>query len=120
MNSGLTDEQETFVKDSIPIRLGKLANNLARIKSSYSDSIHEDVVKSLMRETMYFIEWIAPDIDIDNAFELANLGRFLTRWLFNWEQAWNDTKVKNQMIQELGTWSDSVLQMSKLPAVQPF
>ena len=49
---------------------------------------------------------------------LANLGRFLTRWLFNWEQAWNDTDAKNQIIQELGIWSDSVLQMSKLPAVQ--
>ncbi len=118
MNSGLTYEQETFVQDSISVRLEKLATNLARISQLFSDSTHEDVVKSLIRETMYFLEWIAPDIDIDNAFELANLGRFLTRWLFNWEQAWNDTEAKNQIIQELGTWSDSVLQMSKLPAVQ--
>ncbi|WP_375490946.1 hypothetical protein [uncultured Nostoc sp.] len=118
MNSGLTYEQETFVQDSIPVRLGKLATNLARINQLFSESTHEDVVKSLIRETMYFLEWIAPDIDIDNACELANLGRFLTRWLFNWEQAWNDTDAKNQIIQELGIWSDSVLQMSKLPAVQ--
>lgn len=118
MNNGLTYEQEIFVQDSIPVRLGKLATNLARINQLFSDSTHEDVVKSLIRETMYFLEWIAPDIDIDNACELANLGRFLTRWLFNWEQAWNDTDAKNQIIQELGIWSDSVLQMSKLPAVQ--
>jgi four helix bundle protein len=116
--SGLTYEQETFVQDSIPVRLGKLVTNLARINQLFSDSTHEDVVKSLIRETMYFLEWIAPDIDIDNAFELANLGRFLTRWLFNWEPAWNNTDAKNQIIQELGIWSDSVLQMSKLPAVQ--
>ncbi|MCC5625309.1 hypothetical protein LC574_30160, partial [Nostoc sp. CHAB 5715] len=89
MNSSLTYEQETFVQDSIPVRLGKLVTNLAQISQLFSDSTHEDVVKSLIRETMYFLEWIAPDIDIDNAFELANLGRFLTRWLFNWEQAWN-------------------------------
>ncbi|MEH2431759.1 MAG: hypothetical protein V7K26_30570, partial [Nostoc sp.] len=66
MNSGLTYEQETFVQDSIPVRLGKLVTNLARINQLFSDSTHEDVVKSLIRETMYFLEWIAPDIDIDN------------------------------------------------------
>jgi len=32
---------------------------------------------------MYLIKWIAPDVEFDHAFELANLGRFLTRWLFN-------------------------------------
>jgi hypothetical protein len=67
---------------------------------------------------MYFIEWIAPDIDIDNAFELANLGRFLTRWLFNWEQSWNNTEAKNQIIQQLDIWSDSVLQMLNSLAAQ--
>jgi hypothetical protein len=118
MNSGLTYEQEAFVLESIPVRLGKLATNLARIKSSMSDSKHEDVVKSLIRETMYFLEWIAPDLDIDNAFELASLGRFLTRWQFNWEQGWNNTDAKNQIIQELDIWSDSVLQMSTLLSVQ--
>jgi len=42
-------------------------------------------VESLIRETMYFIEWIRPDVEFDHAFELANLGRFLTRWLFSSE-----------------------------------
>ena len=62
----------------------------------------------------YFTEWIAPDIDIDNAFELANLGRFLTRWLFHWEHILHDRTAKNQIIQELDTWSESILRMSQL------
>jgi len=48
----------------------------------------------------YFTEWIAPDIDINNTFELGNLGKFLTRWLFHWEHIWHDRKAKNQIIQE--------------------
>lgn len=118
MTNGLTIEKEAFMQASISVKFRKLLNNLASIKSSFSQSIHEDVVKNLIRETLYFIEWIAPDIDIDNAFELANLGRFLTRWLFNWEKAWNDTEAKIKIIQELDIWSDSVVQISKLPTVQ--
>ncbi|MDZ8105775.1 MAG: hypothetical protein RM338_09170 [Nostoc sp. DedQUE12a] len=118
MNNNLTYEQQTFLQDNIPVRLEKLATNLTQIESYFSEYIDEDALKSLIRETMYFIEWIGPDIDIDNAFELANLGRFLTRWLFKWEQAWNNTEVKNQIIQELRIWSDSVLEMSKLASIQ--
>ncbi|MDH6063747.1 hypothetical protein [Umezakia ovalisporum] len=33
-----------------------------------------------------------------------NLGRFLTRWLFKWEQIWNDKEARNQVNQELGNW----------------
>lgn len=118
MNNNFTYEQQTFLQDSISVRLEKLATNLTQIKSYFSESTDENALKSLIRETMYFIEWIGPDIDIDNAFQLANLGRFLTRWLFKWEQAWNNTEAKNQIIQELRIWSDSVLQMSKLPSIQ--
>ena len=77
MNSGLTYEQETFVQDSIPVRLGRLVTNLARISQSFSYYTHENVVKSLIRETMYFLEWIAPDIDIDNASKFRKVSHTL-------------------------------------------
>ncbi|MDK2407998.1 hypothetical protein QHH11_04930 [Aphanizomenon sp. PH219] len=43
---------------------------------------------------MYFIEWIAPDIEFNYAFELANLARFLTRWLFS-SEVWNNIEARN-------------------------
>ena len=91
-----------------------LSNHLKQIRVLLQDGNNNDVVKNLIRETMYFIEWIAPDLEFDNAFELTNLGRFLTRWLFKWEQIWNDTEVRNQVNQELDNWNDRVLQMSQL------
>jgi hypothetical protein len=56
-----------------------LNNYLKQIQGLLQDSNNNDVVKNLIRETMYFIEWIAPDIEFNYAFELANLGLFLTR-----------------------------------------
>jgi hypothetical protein len=38
----------------------------------------------------------------------------LTRWLFKWEQIWNDKEARNQVNQELGNWNDRVLQISQL------
>jgi hypothetical protein len=104
--------QTIFIKDDVSIRLNKLDNHLKQIQCLLLDSNNNDVVKSLITETMYFIEWIAPDIEFNYAFELANLARFLTRWLFSLE-VWNNIKARNQ-IDELGTWNDRVLQMSQL------
>jgi hypothetical protein len=91
-----------FIKDDVSIRLNKLDNHLKQIQCLLLDSNNNDVVKSLIRETMYFIEWIAPDIEFNYAFELAN------------SEVWNNIEARNQIIDELGTWNDRVLQMSQL------
>ncbi|WP_413176228.1 hypothetical protein [Anabaena azotica] len=109
----LTYKQETFIKDAIYIKLNNLNTHLTQIQSLSQDTGNNEIVKSLIRETMYFIEWITPDVEFDHAFELANLGRFLSRWLFSVE-GWNNTDIKNQFIQELVTWNDCILEMSKL------
>ncbi|MGM3309697.1 hypothetical protein ACSQ6I_27565 [Anabaena sp. WFMT] len=108
-----TTLQATFIKDDVAIRLNNLNNHLKQIQALSQDSANNEVVKALIRETMYFIEWIAPDIEFDHAFELANLGRFLTRWLFNAE-AWSHTESENQFTQELGNWNNRILQISQL------
>jgi hypothetical protein len=110
----LTYKQETFIKDDVCIRLNNLNNHLKQIQGLLQDGNNNDAVKNLIRQTMYFIEWIAPDVEFDYAFELANLGRFLTSWLFKWEQIWNDKEARNQVNQELGNWNDRVLQISQL------
>ncbi|MEA5621342.1 hypothetical protein VB711_26420 [Cronbergia sp. UHCC 0137] len=115
----LTYKQETFIKDDVSIGLSNLNNHLKQIQGLLQDVNNNEVIKSLIRQTMYFIEWIAPDVEFDYAFELVNLGRFLTRWLFKWEQIWNDTEASNQVNQELGNWNDRVLQMSQLTVQKP-
>jgi hypothetical protein len=107
--------QAQFIKEDVYIRLNNLNAHLTQIQSLSQDFTNNEAVKNLIRETMYFIEWIAPDLEFDYAFDLANLGRFLTRWLFSAE-AWNNTDVRNQINQELGDWNNRILQMSQLLA----
>ncbi|WP_026736113.1 hypothetical protein [Fischerella sp. PCC 9605] len=110
----LTKKQERFLQDDIPTRLGHLATNLARIKSFSDNLAHPDFAVSLIRESKYFIEWTAPQMDIDQAAELVELGRTLTRWQFNWEKIWSDTTALSQVQAEVGSWSQRVLDMSGL------
>lgn len=111
----LSTSKAQFMKNDLYIRLNYLTTHLTQIHSLSQDFTNNEVVKNLIRETMYFIEWIAPDVEFDYAFDLANLGRFLTRWLFS-ADAWNNTEVRNQINQELGDWNNRILQMSKLLA----
>ncbi|MEA5506379.1 hypothetical protein VB735_25365 [Halotia wernerae UHCC 0503] len=109
-----TKKQERFLQYNIPTRLGHLATNLARIKSFCDHATSQDVVASLLKESLYFIEWTAPQMDIDQAAELVDLGRTLTRWLFNWEKIRSDTTAITQVTQEVGLWSHRVLDISGL------
>jgi len=115
--TNFTDLQATFIKYNVSTRLQNLNNHLRQIQSLLQDSTNNETVESLIRETMYFIEWIAPDVEFDHAFELANLGRFLTRWLFTLEETCNNVTSKSRVNQELSTWAESVSKMSQLLVV---
>ncbi len=110
-------KQERFEQYNIPTRLGHLATNLARIKSFCDDVTPQDVVASLFKESLYFIEWTVPSIvllDVDQAAEIVDLGRVLTHWLFNWEKIRSDATALTQVQTEVSFWSERVLEMSGL------
>ncbi|BAB77113.1 hypothetical protein ACN23B_28805 (plasmid) [Anabaena sp. FACHB-709] len=110
-------KQERFLQYNIPTRLGHLATNLARIKSFCDDVTPQDVVASLLKESLYFIEWTVPNMvqtDVDQAAQIVELGRALTRWLFNWEKIRSDSTALTQVQTEVSLWSQRVLDMSGL------
>jgi hypothetical protein len=130
----VTLNQERFQQDDIPTRLNYLAGHFNQIQSltmpgaSISPGIvgssfgsiafdSSEQIVSLIRESRYYIEWIVPhliDIDIDQAAELVDLGRILTRWLFDWEKIWTDTDSRNEVAQIAGSLSERILEMPEL------
>jgi hypothetical protein len=122
----VTLNQERFQQDDIPTRLNYLAAHLNQIQSlaiaheGSSRSIafdSSDKIVSLMRESRYYIEWIVPhliDVDIDQAVELVDLGRVLTRWLFDWEKIWVDTDSRSEVAEIAGSLSKGILEMPEL------
>ncbi len=72
----LIQRQKLFTQDDVAIRLSKIANNLGAIKREVTTNA--DAAVSLIRESLYFIEWTVPtlvDIDVEQAAELVDLGR---------------------------------------------
>jgi len=112
-----TLQQQSFAKNDIPTRLHQLAENLSQIKKLYVEGSHQESILNLAKESRYFIEWTVPDmvlLDIDQAAELVDLGRVLTRWLFNWEKIWSDSTEKTKAIQQAEDWFERVLEISQI------
>ncbi|MCI0476028.1 MAG: hypothetical protein L0Y55_07255 [Anaerolineales bacterium] len=109
--------QERYMQDELPIRLGGLAADLARIVSFSKNHGSAPVVASLLDESSYFVEWSAPDLlpdRVDDAARLVDIQRGLTRWYRIWGDAQNDPAQRAQLAAQARAWSDEILQMSGL------
>ncbi len=109
-----TSIRERYLRDGVPIRLGGIAANLARIKSFSTYDANRDVVESVVDESKYFIEWTAAEAEIDAAAELVELQLRLALWQRNWNSIWSDPIQRKQVAEESGHWSDRVLELSGL------
>ncbi len=101
-----------YLRQTIPMRLGSVAADLARI-ASFAEIPANAAVESLMDESKAFIEWTAADLEIDAA-RLIEIQRGLARWHFVWSQAQNDANERRKLADQAQAWSDEILGMSGL------
>ena len=109
--------QERYMQDGLPIRLGGLAADLARIVSFSKNPGSAPVVASLLDESLFFVEWSAPDLlpdRVEDAAALVDIQRGLTHWFWIWDQAQNDPTQRARLAEQAQVWSDLVLKMSGL------
>ncbi|MCC5602256.1 hypothetical protein [Nostoc favosum] len=113
----LTPRQQIFIQDDVTTRLHHLAAHLEQIQFLWTQGSSQELMLTLVKESRYFIEWTVPDMvkaeDIDRAAELVDLGRLLTRWLFNWENIWSDAEQKQSASLETSYWLQRVLEISR-------
>lgn len=106
--------QERYLRDALPIRLGGLAANLARITSFSRNIANYDVVESLLNESKFFIEWTANEAEVNAAAELMELQIQLARWQRNLARIWADPMQRVKFGEQSYYWSEHVLGMSGL------
>jgi hypothetical protein len=106
--------RERYLRDALPVRLGGLAANLARIKSFSGHPDHRAVVESLLDESKQFIEWNVPDAGLDLQVELLELQLQLVRWQRAWSTIWADPVQRTAVAEQAGAWSERVLRESGL------
>ena len=104
------------MRDELPVRLGGLAADLARIASTARIPAVA-AVTSILEESRAFIEWSAPDLlpdRVDDAERLVDVGRGLTHWLWIWNDAQHDPAACARLAEQAQQWSNEVLAMSGL------
>jgi hypothetical protein len=106
--------RERYLRDPLPVRLGGLAANLARVKSFSNHPKHGAIVEGLIDESKYFVEWAAPDAEVDRQAELVAMQVQLARWQLNWSRIWADPTQRAMVASQAQEWSDQVLAMSGL------
>jgi len=106
--------RERYIRDDIPVRLGSLAANLSRMTELATNDANQDVVESIIVESKFFIEWIAPEADIDMAAELVEMQIQLARWERNWASIWANPVQRGKVAEQAGAWSERILAMSRL------
>jgi hypothetical protein len=106
--------KERYMRDPLPIRLGGLAADLARVQSFSDNSNLRDAVEGLLEESRFFIEWMAPDAELEKQVALVELQRQLTRWQHSWAYIWADPARRAAVAEQSGIWSERVLGMSGL------
>ncbi|MBI2433858.1 MAG: hypothetical protein HYV26_13410 [Candidatus Hydrogenedentes bacterium] len=109
-----TTTRERYQRDSLPVRLGGIAANLARVKSFVRQASCQGAVCGIIDQSKWFIEWAAPDTEIDTAVALAELQLQLSRWQRHWPEIWEDPVQRRAVAEEAGAWSNRVLEMSGL------
>lgn len=108
--------KERYLRDRLPVRLGNLASNLARIKSRISNEANYALVDGLLRESKFFIEWTAGDADVEVAAQLVELQVQLARWQSRLGRVWADGDERRKISEASGVWSERVLGWSGLLA----
>lgn len=78
--------RERFLRDPVSTRLGGLAADLARVASFGENPANRHAVTSLLEESKYFAEWIAPDAPLETQAMLAELQVTLALWERRWRK----------------------------------
>lgn len=103
-----------FTKDELPIRLGGIAANLARMNTFSSNDNHLMVIESLLDESKYFIEWTVKDAPIEIQGFLIQIQIQIAVWQLEVMRFWPDTEKRRTFANDVTKWSQILLKMSGL------
>jgi len=107
----LAERHERFMQDDVPVRLGGIAANLARIASFAPNPANRQAVFDLIEESKWFIEWVAPSTDPDAAARLVEIQVSLAL-LEN--RLLSDRLDMTTLVEAATKWRDEALEMSGL------
>ena len=107
-----TVEQIAFRCDRLSVRLERLAQNFLQMASLSVDGVNGEAVLGIVRESKVFLELTAIDLDVDSAFELAQMQRQLSRWHIHWWSTWASDSSRLEISTLSQTWANRIREMA--------
>jgi len=95
-------------------RLGGLAANLARIASFADNPNNFKAVETIIEESKFLIEWMAPDLPSDVQTKLVELQIQLAIWHLTFSKICQNPESLKKMITQASAWSKELLKLSGL------
>lgn len=103
-----------YLKDELPVRLGGISSDLARIASFAPLKDNWEAVQSLLEESRFFIEWTAGETSLEQKVFLVELQVELALWHRVWTEIYTSTEQREKLSRQASSWSKKVLEMSGL------
>lgn len=103
-----TQTQTFLLGQEAQANLDNLVNNLQTIQTLLQEG-QSPRMENIIKESIYLIEKIMPNLAFDNALKLTYLVRFLANCLLNLETMSSNTDKIDQTIQEITIWHDTVI-----------
>jgi hypothetical protein len=96
----------------LSVRLERLAQNFLQMASLSLDGVNGEAVLGIVRESKVFLELTAIDLDVDSAFELAQMQRQLSRWHIHWLSTWASDSNSLEISTLSQTWANRIREMA--------
>ncbi len=107
-----TEAEVAFKCQRLSVRMERLACNLSRLGSLSVEGIEEEIVLAILRESKSLLELTAIDLDVNSAFELAQMQRQLSRWHIHWDETWTSDANRQEISDLCLNWANKIQEMS--------
>lgn len=107
-----TVEETAFRCQRLSVRLEQLMQNFLRMGSLSLDGKDAEAVLEILRECKVFLELTAIDLDVDSAFELAQIQRQLSKWQLHWLDTWMSDASRLEISNLTQIWATRIQEMA--------
>ncbi len=101
-------EETAFRCQRLSVRLEQLAQTFEEMAVLSQDETQAEAVLARLRLSKGYLELTAIDLDVETAYELAQMQRQLSRWHLHWDTTWADYESRVALFNLTQTWAAQI------------